>query len=177
MGAPDWRQIVAEHGPGVWKTACRLLGNEVDAADCVQDTFVSALEVFKREPVRSWAGLLQRLATQRALDRVRERMRRSRRREEPTEWVEIASSEPGPPQQAQSAELAASLRRALAELPPQQAEVFSLREFSDLSYDEIADVLGITSNAAGVLLHRARARLAELLESHRPNEQARCADA
>ena len=40
----DWEHVVRTHGPLVWQTAWRLLGQEADAADCFQETFVSAME-------------------------------------------------------------------------------------------------------------------------------------
>jgi RNA polymerase sigma-70 factor (ECF subfamily) len=48
-------------------------------------------------------------------------------------------------------------------LPERHAEVFTLTCVEGLSYDEAAAVLGISENNVGVLLHRARARLRELL--------------
>src|SRR5262249_8800355 len=57
------------------------------------------------------------------------------------------------------AEEVASLRRALACLPGQQRHAFVLREFSGLSYDELADELGLTRPAVESLLFRARQRL------------------
>ena len=57
----NWSQIVQEHGDIVWRTAHRLLGNEADEADCFQRTFVSALELSRKEPIRT--GPLLRLAT------------------------------------------------------------------------------------------------------------------
>ena len=57
----------------------------------------------------------------------------------------------------------ARLRKALAQLPTQQAEVFCLRSINDLSYREIAGQLDLKTSAVGVLLHRARSRLRELL--------------
>ena len=71
----DWSKVVREHGPIVWKTAYRLLGNDADAADCFQNAFVSALEVVRKEAVRSWPALLKRLATARAMERLRQRHR------------------------------------------------------------------------------------------------------
>ncbi|MCY2954074.1 MAG: hypothetical protein NTU53_19210, partial [Planctomycetota bacterium] len=47
---------VREYGPLVWKTAYRLLPSEADAADCFQETFISAMEASCRSPVRHWAG-------------------------------------------------------------------------------------------------------------------------
>ena len=71
----DWSQIVAEHGPIVWKTAHRLLSNEADAADCFQRTFLSAVEFARQQPVRHWPALLRRIATSRALEQLRVRIR------------------------------------------------------------------------------------------------------
>ncbi len=162
---PDWPEIVRQHSPAVWKTAYRLLGNHADAADCLQETFASALNVSRRQPVRHWPGLLQRIATHRALDRLRQRLRRTDREHDLDDWSEVASANPGPEQAAVNAELVARLRRALTELPDQQAEVFSLKYLSDMSYQQIAAELEIEGNAVGVLLHRARTRLRELLVS------------
>src|SRR5438270_871168 len=74
-GMTDWSQIVQEHGPMVWRTARRLLDNDADAGDCFQRTFVSALEFARKEAVRNWAALLQRLVTARALECLRQRRR------------------------------------------------------------------------------------------------------
>jgi RNA polymerase sigma factor (sigma-70 family) len=52
----------------------------------------------------------------------------------------------------------------LTELPPRQAQAFCLRYLNDMSYRQIAKELGIKTNAAGVLLHRARAKLRESFE-------------
>ncbi len=67
MQVIDWQMIVKKHGPAVWQTAYRLLGNNTDAADCFQETFVSALEVSRRQRVRNFSALLVRLATTRAI--------------------------------------------------------------------------------------------------------------
>ena len=68
-------------GSAVWRTAYRLVRNQADADECFQETFLAALEVSNRQPVRNWPALLQRLATSRAIDRVRKRLRRRRREE------------------------------------------------------------------------------------------------
>ena len=76
---PDWDAIVAEHGPLVWRTVYRLVGNHADASDCFQETFLSAISAARRERVENWGGFLQRIATARALDRLRRRVRQSGR--------------------------------------------------------------------------------------------------
>jgi len=141
------------------------LGNYADTADCFQETFVSALEVSRRQHVRNFPALLSRLATARAIDQLRRRTRRPRVNAQQAELSAVPSSIPDPPKELQTAELAERLRSAIAQLPQQHAEVFCLRCLNGMSYRLIAKQLGIKTSAAGVSLHRARARLRMLLES------------
>jgi RNA polymerase sigma-70 factor (ECF subfamily) len=161
----NWQVIIEEHGPIVWQTAYRLLGNHAETADCFQETFLCALEVSQRQRVRNFPALLARLATTRAIDRLRERLRRSRHEPSIAERAYARSAAPSPEGQAQANELAATLRAALAKLPPQEARAFCLRYLNGMSYRQIAAELDIKTNAAGVLLHRAKARLRGLLRS------------
>ncbi len=159
----DWERIVSRHGPAVWQTAYRLLGNREEAADCYGQTFLAAIELSRRQKVHNYGGLLRCLCTCRAMDRLRQRARRSRQEESLADWSNVASANPGPADQAQAAELSQRLREALTKLPSQEAEVFSLRCLSELSYRDIARQLGLKTSAVGVLLHRARGRLRETL--------------
>ncbi|HSU67023.1 MAG TPA: RNA polymerase sigma factor [Tepidisphaeraceae bacterium] len=162
----DWDAMVSREGPAVWRTVYRLLGNHADAEDCFQETFLAAIAIWRRETVRHPHALLQRLATARALDRLRRRYRRSRREGGDVEWDAVRADEPQPPQLAQSAELSDRLRAALAEIPPKQAQAFCLFYLDGWDYAQIAEELEGNVNAVGVLLHRARHRLAELLSAY-----------
>ncbi len=159
----DWQIVIEKHGPAVWQTAYRLLGNRTDAADCFQETFVCALEISRRQRIRNFSALLTRLATTRAIDQLRRRFRQSHCSAGDT-WAAVPSTNPGPAQMAQQQELAARLRESLTQLPTQEAQVFCMRYLNDMSYRQIAKALGIKINAAGVLLHRARAKLRESFE-------------
>jgi RNA polymerase sigma-70 factor (ECF subfamily) len=169
---PDWEKIVRRDGPVVWRIVYRLLNNRADADECFQETFLAAWEVSRREKVGNWSALLQRLAAARAVDRLRERCRR-RSREAPTDWSALPGNEPAPSQGVLDAELAQRLRDALARIPAQQAEVFSLHSLEGWSYQEIAEQLSLSINSVGVLLHRARKRLRELLASDQEQISAR----
>ena len=164
----DWDRLVKQNGRAVWRTAYRLLGSAEDAQDCLQETFLSALEISRRERVRNWPGLLRHLATARALDRLRRRTRQERQRERVGDLTALSVNHTNPVQMAEAAELASRLRDTLAQLPARQAEVFILRFLEDMSYREIADTLGLKENAVGVLLHEARERLRALLNSTEP---------
>ncbi|MHC4406084.1 MAG: RNA polymerase sigma factor [Planctomycetota bacterium] len=166
----DWSHVVTRHGPIVWQTAWRLLGHEADAADCFQNVFVSALEVSRREPVRNWPGLLKRLATARALERLRGRHRESSRLERLPDRPGADAKAAAPEEAAQTAELAENLRRAVAELDPRQGQVFCLACLEGLSYRQIAEQLELSLSHVGVLLNRARASLRERLEAFAPEQ-------
>jgi RNA polymerase sigma-70 factor (ECF subfamily) len=166
----DWSQIVAEHGPVVWKTARRLLANDADAADCFQQTFLGAVELNRREPIREWPALLRRLATARALEQLRLRIRRRGREGSLSESDSEDFRATGPLEAAQASELADRLRRALVEIEARQAQVFCLSQLEGLSYDEVASELGLTVNHVGVLLNRAREALRERLKGLAPEQ-------
>jgi RNA polymerase sigma-70 factor (ECF subfamily) len=165
---PDWPNIVEQHGPMVWRTAYRLLNSDTDAADCFQRTFMSALELEHKEVIRNWPALLKRLATARALESIRRRCRESNRLTGVADNAIIDRKAIGPAKAAEASELAEHLREALAALDSRQAQVFCLACLDELSYQEIAEQLGITVNHVGVLLNRARAVLRERLRAHGP---------
>jgi RNA polymerase sigma-70 factor (ECF subfamily) len=159
----DWDEIVRREGAAVWRTAYRVVRNRADADECYQETFLAALEFSNRQPVRNWSALLQRLATNQAIDRVRKRLRR-KVHEETADQEFVSSVDGDPSQNVEAAELASALRWAIAQVPKRQAEVFTLHELSDWSYQEIANQLGITANSVGVILHRTKQKLRQLLE-------------
>jgi RNA polymerase sigma-70 factor (ECF subfamily) len=158
LQAHEWQQAVEEYGPLVWQTAYRLLANHADAGDCFQETFLAALELSRRQHVRNLPGLLVRLATTRAIDRLRQRGRQDQRQ------TSLCDGEPparcvDPLEQIEAQDLAGHLREAIAQLPAQEAKVFCLRYLSEMSYRQIARELQIGINVVGVSLHRAKARL------------------
>jgi RNA polymerase sigma-70 factor (ECF subfamily) len=158
----DWDGIMSREGPAVWRTVYRLLGNHADADECYQETFLAALQWARREPLRDARAVLQRLATARAVDRLRRRYR-ARGREDSTEWDDHPGSGASPGQCAEAAELSERLRLALADLPAKQAEAFCLFSLEGWSYQEIAGHLDSSVDAIGVMLHRARAKLRQKL--------------
>jgi len=173
----DWQLIIDKHGPTVWRIAYRLLGNHADAADCFQETFVSALQFCRRQHVRNFSALLARLATARAIDQLRRRFRRSSlakgvsddavsdaNRAAQADLAAVPCANPDPARKAQQQESVVRLRELLTQLPPREAQVFCLRYLDGMSYRQIAGALGINTNAAGVLLHRAKVKLRESFE-------------
>lgn len=162
MQTHDWQVVVEEYGPLVWRTAYRLLGNQADAGDCFQEAFLTALELSRRQSVRNLPGLLVRLATTRAIDRLRQKTRRERY-ENGSYGCDRDADGDDPLDRVETQDLAGRLRKAIGQLPAQEAKVFCLRHLNEMSYREIARELQIGVGAVGVSLHRAKTRLRELL--------------
>ena len=157
----DWPTIVEQKGPHVWRTAYRLLSNREDANDCYQETFLQAFKFSQKRDIENWSGLLKRIVTARALDRLRQRYRS---RSEPLEnEFAVIGREPAPYGTAQQKEWMDQLRHAIAELPEQQADVFCLSEIENLGHSEIAEQLDVTTKQIAVWLHRAKKKLRQLL--------------
>ena len=160
----DWEAVVSRHVETVRRTVYRLVGDHADAWDCIQETFLDAVKIDRREPVRNWPALLRRLATVRALDLLRARSRQRNRRSPDVDPGQAISREANPSCQAEASELADRLRAAVGKLPRRQAEVFCLSCFEQMTSEEVAEQVGISPTAARMLLSRARRRLERLLK-------------
>lgn len=147
--------------------AFRLTGDEEDAADVVQETYLRAwrgISRFRGEAdVRTW---LYRITANCSATHLR---RRHRHRHEPLDGTAAGGPEPpaGPASDPEAAVLdAAGLARlgaAVGALSPRLRAVLVLRDVYGLTLAEIADDLGISVTAAKVRLHRARRELRDRL--------------
>ena len=154
---PDWDRIVEGHAARVFRVALRILGSVHDAEDVSQDAFTEAYRLHKEGSVQNWTALLVRLATLRSLDRLRRRRHSVQLREADR----ISAVEPS--EEAEAGELAAHLRKALGQLPDQQATVFVMHYFEQLPRDQISAALGISVEAVSTALYKARRRLLDEL--------------
>lgn len=154
---PNWNRIVDQHGQRVFRVAQRILGSVHDAEDVSQEVFAEAYRLHKAGPVQSWTGLLVRLATLRSIDRLR----RTQTSQELCDYDHVSTVEPF--EEATAKELAQWLRDAIARLPDQQATVFALVQFEQLSREEVAKSLGISQEAVSTALYKARRRLVSQL--------------
>jgi RNA polymerase sigma-70 factor (ECF subfamily) len=154
----NWDQIVGDHAPGLYRLAARILEGGRDAEDVVQEAFFEAYQLQQGQTVNHWAGLLRRIVTHRAVDRLRKR-----KATVSLDGLEPSTRTHNPEHAAIARELGERLRRAIGELPERQAAVFCFRYFDDLSYAQIAETLGIDPGAVGTALNKARAKLRSLL--------------
>ena len=166
--------LVRREGGRMLATARRLLGNEQDAQDAVQEAFLQA-----HRAIAGFAGearlstWLHRIVLNAALMKLRSRRRKPEQPlddllpkfDESGEWQRpVAGWERSSDELLESAECRAMVRRAIERLPAPYREVLMLRDIEDLDTEETADLLGASPNAVKVRLHRARQALRALLE-------------
>ena len=161
MGNKTMRQELVQLGGGAHALAIQILGNGAEAADDVQDAFITALSRpasydRRKGPLKPW---FLRVVRNRSIDLLRKRR--------PVESTD-ALLHPGiePEQVLQNQQRDESLHKALVELSSEQRQIIVLRDYLDLSYAEIADVLAVAPGTVMSRLHRARLALKKNLESH-----------
>jgi len=169
----DWPDILETHGPAVWRTVYRLLGQQADAWDCYQETFLAAYQATAREPVNHWPSFLVSLATRRAIDHLRRRGRSRRRLASLDSVPEPVGRGGSPVEHAQGAERLDQVRTLLASLPEKQSTVFWLSSVEGMGHADISAQLGISPGEVRVLLHRAKARLRAVLGTPLPEPRSR----
>jgi RNA polymerase sigma-70 factor, ECF subfamily len=164
----DISTLYAEHYPKVVRFLKQLVG-EAEAEDAAQETFVKigrALESFRGDS--SLSTWIYRIATNTALDHLR----KPDSRLVPLEEDESADDETVPVDASPLHDtllirkgMHACIRGIVGELPGEYRTVLVLAEFEGLTGAEIADVLGISLDAAKIRLHRARTKLRKKLEA------------
>lgn len=156
-------ELFRRYRSAAFRIAYRLLGQEADALDAVQDGFVKALRNLGsfqgRSSIKTW---LLRIVSNAALDIGRKRKRNSRFTDGEVD-DQIAS--PGSPSDSVlvRAELREQIETALAQLSEPQRQVFVLHSEGELVYREIADALGISIGTVMSRLFYARQKLKSLL--------------
>ncbi len=158
----DWKSMLERDGPSAWRAAYRLLGNAADADDCLQEAVLGAVRLSRREPIANWRALLTRLTSARAMDQLRQRYR-SRIVSNARDQLPAIADPHGPGDAAQLKELRSQLRIALTQLPPEQAAAFCLCALEGWTYADAGAQLQTPASTIGVLVHRARQQLRELL--------------
>jgi RNA polymerase sigma-70 factor (ECF subfamily) len=163
MTTMEFQAAVMEHKDRVHNYARGILRDSEDARDVAQECLVRLWH--HRETVEPGAGCrswLLRSAHNLCIDRLR---RRSSRPEivQDDDAREPEDRRPNPERLAASTQLAIRLERALGDLDRRDRAIVLLREVEGLSYDEIADVLGLKLGTLKATLHRAREKLRSAL--------------
>ena len=163
---PTWDEVVRDHADRVYRLAYRLTGNQHDAEDLTQETFVRVFRSLASYRPGTFEGWLHRITTNLFLDMVR---RRARIRMEalPDDSDRIPGSGPEPEQVFSDTHLDPALQSALDQLPPEFRAAVVLCDVEGLSYEEIGATLGVKLGTVRSRIHRGRAALRAALEQQR----------
>jgi RNA polymerase sigma-70 factor (ECF subfamily) len=167
-----FRVLVERHSRSVFRLAFRMTGNEQDAEDMVQETFLRAYKQLHRFDGRAaFSTWLYRIGANCSLDLLRARRTRQEQSttvvdggESKTLLDTIASPAPDPERIARSGQLANLLEPALQQLSDTERTAFVLRHYEGHDIEEIARVLGVNKGAAKHSVFRAVQKLRRVLE-------------
>jgi RNA polymerase sigma-70 factor (ECF subfamily) len=156
--AGSWTELVAEHGPRVYRLAYRLTGNRQDAEDLTQETFVRAFRGLATYRPGTFDGWLHRITTNLFLDLVR---RRARIRFEalPDNTERIVDPQSSAERVYEDRTFDPDVQDALDRLAPEFRAAVVLCDIEGLTYEEIAAALGVKLGTVRSRIHRGRAQL------------------
>jgi RNA polymerase sigma factor (sigma-70 family) len=165
---PTWEELVEQHSGRVYRLAYRLTGNRADAEDLTQDVFVRAFRSLDSFTPGTFEGWLHRIATNLFLDSAR---RRARIR---FDFVgdhadgRISGRSPASDRQLLDGVFDDDVEQALLALAPDFRVAVVLCDIEGLSYEEIADVLGLKLGTVRSRIHRGRTQLRKALAHRAP---------
>jgi RNA polymerase sigma-70 factor (ECF subfamily) len=165
-----FRVLVERHSVRLFQMTYRMTGNEQDAEDLVQETFLRAYRQLGRFESRSGFGTwLHRIAANGSLDLLRKRRRQIEsgcgiKPDAAEELQAMASETASPDRQVFGAEVRQTVQSAMETLTPTERTAFVLRHFEGQSIDEIGQALGAGASATKQSIFRAVQKMRRALE-------------
>ena len=165
-----FRLLVEQHSRAIFRLAFRMTGNEQDAEDVVQESFLRAYrQLGKFDERASFGTWLYRIAMNCSLDLVRSKKRRSEHlapadpeMDDPV--LSLPATDPTPDRMALSGEVRDRVAKAMNELSASERTAFVLRHFEGMCIDDVSRVLGCQPGAAKHSVFRAVQKLRRALE-------------
>jgi len=169
--AEAFSTLVERYGGRVYNIALRITNDSDAAADCAQEAFIRAFRALHQyDPTLPFGPWLYRIATNASLNHVQ----RWHAHETPVEEFPDPAepAEAGPELSTLRKEELSEVMSAMADLPAHYRAALTLRHLQQLSYQEVADSLGIPLGTVKTHLHRARAALKTRLLARRKERES-----
>lgn len=166
-----FRVLVERHSRKLFRLAFRLAGNETDAEDIVQETFLKVFRSLERfNEQAQFSSWIYRIAANHAFDLLR--ARKSRGGESLSVPVEpgrslvdtLPARDPGPDRLAAGNQVQQRIAGAMEELTPQERVAFTLRHFEGHTVEEISASLNVSSGATRNAIFRATQKMRRALD-------------
>lgn len=164
----SFRKLIEQTSPFAYSVAFRMLGDDNQAKDVVQETMVTVWQ--KLEKIRS-AGVyktwIYRIVVNKCYDQLRKRKRNPEFSPDEKTWEIISNRiSEGPSSELENSETAGVINLLTQKLSPKQKAIFILSELEQMSNDEISEITGMSKSGIKANLHYARRRISEMLEKY-----------
>jgi len=164
----DFKKVVDFSSPLVFTVALRMIGDEDEATDIVQETMITIWKKIGRldspESFKTW---MYRIVLNKCYDILRKKKRSQEIVADEDMWRQLnerISENPG--READNAEIARIITALTSKLSPKQKAVFVMSDLEELPGDEISRITGMTSMNIKANLYYARKKIAELIKNY-----------
>jgi RNA polymerase sigma-70 factor, ECF subfamily len=162
--AEAWGELYRDFAPAIFRFCRRALPTREDAEDATMEIFMKLRDKLSQyDENRSFSAWLYKVAANHCWDLLRRRKIRQDKETDDLENVPLAHPDPGQLDRMIEQRSSEEVRRALDKLGSRARMALVMRYYSDMSYDEIADALGVRRAFVGVVLLRARHELRQAL--------------
>ena len=160
-----WGDLYREYAPAIFRFCRRAMPTREDAEDATMEIFMKLREkLVQFDPSRSFSAWLYKVAANHCWDLLRRRKARHDKDMEDVEELPLEAPEPNQLERLIEERSSEEVRKALNTLGARARMALVMRYYSDMSYDEIADALGVRRPFVGVVLLRARHALRHALQ-------------
>lgn len=162
--ADAWGELYRRHAPAIFRFCRRLLPAREDAEDATTEIFMKVRQKLGTyDSSRPFTAWLYKVASNHCWDTLRRRRIRQDLETGDLDTLPLEHPDPSQLERLQAEHTSKEVRNGLAKLPDRARMALVLRYFADMSYEEIADTLGVRRAFVGVLLLRARHQLRDAL--------------
>jgi len=159
-----WGELYRQYAPAIFRFCRRLLPAREDAEDATTEIFVKVRQkIGTYDSSRPFTAWLYKVASNHCWDMLRRRRIRQDLETGDLEALPLEHPDPGQLERLQKEHTGKEVRAGLARLPDRARMALVLRYFAEMSYEEIADTLGVRRAFVGALLLRARHQLRDQL--------------
>jgi len=159
-----WGDLYREYAPAIFRFCRRAMPTREDAEDATMEIFMKLRDkLIQYDPTRSFTAWLYKVAANHCWDVLRRRKSRHDKDMEDVDELPLETPEPNQLERLIEERTGEEVRKALDRLGARARMALVMRYYSDMSYDEIADALGVRRPFVGVVLLRARHELRQAL--------------
>jgi len=159
-----WGDLYREYAPAIFRFCRRAMPTHEDAEDATMEIFMKLRDKLAQyDQSRSFTAWLYKVAANHCWDILRRRKLRQGKETDDVETIPLEHPDPNQLERLIEERSNDEVRRALGKLGTRARMALVMRYYSDMSYDEIADALGVRRAFVGVVLLRARHELRQAL--------------